>query len=669
MGSVEHRRDAAEAAAMHWPENFDVHEQLAAVYHDQHEYSKEVNALLSALPHALSSSTEEMQRRLGEARDLAAKQRRGEERNALYSRFPSEAMLNEEAARGNSVRDWTEENMLSLIKNGVIPREARGVLCARLALVHYLENGRTSDARAMLNKGAKDFENAECMYNLGRMYMEGRGVRKDLKEAFKLFEQASKCDVTELLSGSRVHAVGVAEACNAIGSMYDQGVHVRKHQASAAKYWQRGADLGCQSALNNIGRCFLNGSHGLPVDLPRACDYFKMAASSEAPASEAFTNLAHLYWHRCGDARAATWWLEGARSLGAPINEDALGRLHQKARRQSTPATGAAVPQSLIQGAPPSTPERYVKLSIDSLAGHHDSPFVQSLVQMRHGLDRLPEQAGQDPDFFLREFPRLLRRPNVELLLGEKDLVLFSLFATIGDMSDLFSVPEADKEIVKLHRRSNDPAASIPWLLRACEQHPREAALHYTLASLLMHSGETQDIAKARRHFVKALSVVPESDKEWRATLLYILGVSSFEDGDNEAGESFLRRFLELGRPMQHHKVPKALISLAGGDSRLVEDARVARRALAACLRVNDGLEVFDVLEQPPVVDNSVRGGAILGDSRHPLLKTADPMLSKHLRERLARTTQMPSMSRERGIGEPSCSTSIISINEVLAGR
>ena len=138
MGSVEHRRDAAEAAeqsAMHWPENFDVHEQLAAVYHDQHEYSKEVNALLSALPHALSSSTEEMQRRLGEARDLAAQQRRGEERNALYSRFPSEAMLNEEAARGNSVRDWTEENMLSLIKNGVI----REVCC-----VHDSRSSTTS---------------------------------------------------------------------------------------------------------------------------------------------------------------------------------------------------------------------------------------------------------------------------------------------------------------------------------------------------------------------------------------------------------------------------------------------------------------------------------------------------------------------------------------------
>ena len=78
--------------------------------------------------------------------------------------------------------------------------------------------------------------NAEAQYNLGVCYEKGKGVEKDLTEAFKWYQMAAN--------------QGVAAAQYALGVCYFNGKGVGKDLTEASKWYQKAADQGYVAAID-----------------------------------------------------------------------------------------------------------------------------------------------------------------------------------------------------------------------------------------------------------------------------------------------------------------------------------------------------------------------------------------------------------------------------------
>lgn len=101
------------------------------------------------------------------------------------------------------------------------------------------------------------------LLNLGISYLRGRGVKKNLGEARRLFEVAAERNEPK--------AMGILSTMHANGD----GVPI---DYDKAVYWARkGAELGDPLATNNLGAAYYDG-HGVAKDRPRAIALFRKAA-------------------------------------------------------------------------------------------------------------------------------------------------------------------------------------------------------------------------------------------------------------------------------------------------------------------------------------------------------------------------------------------------------
>ena len=107
--------------------------------------------------------------------------------------------------------------------------------------------------------------NSSAQYNLGVLYDNGRGVRKDYKEAVKWYRKAAE--------------QGLAGAQNNLGVLYDNGQGVRKDYKEAVKWYRKSAEQGYSKAQSNLGLMYANGQ-GVIQDYVMAHMYFNIASVS-----------------------------------------------------------------------------------------------------------------------------------------------------------------------------------------------------------------------------------------------------------------------------------------------------------------------------------------------------------------------------------------------------
>jgi TPR repeat protein len=126
-----------------------------------------------------------------------------------------------------------------------------------------------------------------AMVNLGFLYINGRGVEQDYRQAFELYQQAAllgnmrgRTNVGSMfrngqgversyeeallwyrLAGSN----GWPNAIDALANMYARGQGVPESPEQAAQLYLAAATLGQTNAMNNLGRAYLNGA-GVPQD-------------------------------------------------------------------------------------------------------------------------------------------------------------------------------------------------------------------------------------------------------------------------------------------------------------------------------------------------------------------------------------------------------------------
>jgi TPR repeat protein len=129
-------------------------------------------------------------------------------------------------------------------------------------------SGKLLEAASSYQASCDSGDAAGCT-RLGDMYMESRGVVKDVKRALQLFQKG--CDA------------GDAEGCGNLGIMYANGMGVTRAGSRAAQLYSRGCDGGNAAGCINLGVMYSDGV-GVAKDDNRAVQlYQKGCDGGDAP--------------------------------------------------------------------------------------------------------------------------------------------------------------------------------------------------------------------------------------------------------------------------------------------------------------------------------------------------------------------------------------------------
>ncbi|CAF4017631.1 unnamed protein product [Rotaria magnacalcarata] len=118
--------------------------------------------------------------------------------------------------------------------------------------------------------------NAAGMYNLAILHQRGLGIKKDIRMAIQLLEQAAS--QSPIMSDKfPVPNVGVAEAEHSLGLHYETGVGVEMNYHKASQWYQRASDHGSSTAANNLGLMYGDG-RGVSKDLIKSEQLLRLSA-------------------------------------------------------------------------------------------------------------------------------------------------------------------------------------------------------------------------------------------------------------------------------------------------------------------------------------------------------------------------------------------------------
>ena len=136
----------------------------------------------------------------------------------------------------------------------------------------YVWEEKFKEALPLANSG-----NTEAQYDVGEMYERGRGVNKDMAQAFKWY----------LKSAEQGNTKGAFRA----GLAYLKGEGVEKNLDEALKWLEKSAEKSYERANYYLGVMYEKGE-GVPVNLTRALTYYKKAFNSGyAPANERISEV------------------------------------------------------------------------------------------------------------------------------------------------------------------------------------------------------------------------------------------------------------------------------------------------------------------------------------------------------------------------------------------
>jgi TPR repeat protein len=149
-------------------------------------------------------------------------------------------------------------------------------------------------------KAAAEAGQAEAQFDLGVLYAQGLGVRRDLTEAANWYRKSAE--------------QGNAEAEYALGQMYSLGWGVPRDEADALRWFQMANSV--ESDGPPTDWAVIEG-HGIPQDAQQAAYWYRKAA--DKGHAEAQFNLARLYATGKGvkrDEEQAARWVSASATQG-----------------------------------------------------------------------------------------------------------------------------------------------------------------------------------------------------------------------------------------------------------------------------------------------------------------------------------------------------------------
>jgi TPR repeat protein len=189
----------------------------------------------------------------------------------------------------------------------------------------YEKAGKLSAALSQYRKAAEGGF-APAQYTLGRMYNEGVGTTKDLREAAAWFRKAAEG--------------GFAPAQYALGRMYYEGVGTAKDLREAAAWFRKAAEQNLPSGQYALGLMYQEGS-GVPKDFSKAIALYRKAVEQSFAPAEA--GLGFIYYNGLGvhrDLDLAFTWFKKSAEQGFARAQTILGEIYQ---------SGSGVPKSFEQ--------------------------------------------------------------------------------------------------------------------------------------------------------------------------------------------------------------------------------------------------------------------------------------------------------------------------------
>jgi hypothetical protein len=128
-----------------------------------------------------------------------------------------------------------------------------------LVLVFSLNMAGLTDYKKQCDNG-----NSKGCSNLGSMYIQGKGVKKDYFKAVEYYQKA--CDLNS------------GDGCVLLGSMYGLGAGVKQSDLKAVEYYQKACDLDDGESCFDIGFMYYAGI-GIRQSKTKALEYFGKACN------------------------------------------------------------------------------------------------------------------------------------------------------------------------------------------------------------------------------------------------------------------------------------------------------------------------------------------------------------------------------------------------------
>lgn len=117
---------------------------------------------------------------------------------------------------------------------------------------------------------------AECMLQLGVMYVTANGVEKDMSKGFHWIQKGAE--------------MGHVEAQNCLGTMLRNGLGVEIQKEEAARWFEKAGEVGHAEAQFNLGEMLWDAE--LPQDLEAGVQLFQKAAQADLHAAQFKLGLA-----------------------------------------------------------------------------------------------------------------------------------------------------------------------------------------------------------------------------------------------------------------------------------------------------------------------------------------------------------------------------------------
>lgn len=160
-----------------------------------------------------------------------------------------------------------------------------------------------------LKEGARRGD-SDAQAHLGRSYLEGRGVPKNLSEAYRLYRASA-------LQGNAKGECG-------LGFCYEMGYGVQKDGREAVRWYRKAATKGHAVAMANLAGCYSTGV-GVRVDWSEAFRWFeKAAAKGDSQGEYGLGYCYHMGYGVQKDGREAIRWY---RKAAAQDHVDAMNNL------------------------------------------------------------------------------------------------------------------------------------------------------------------------------------------------------------------------------------------------------------------------------------------------------------------------------------------------------
>ena len=221
----------------------------------------------------------------------------------------------------------------------------------------YAAKGSYAEAVPLYNRSI-EHDDYRAMLQLGEMYEHGRGVKKDMDEAVRLYERAAdrspwaqaklgalysgghgvpKDEAKALAYTERAAQTGEGTAQASLGWMYEQGIGVRRDYAKALDWYLSANARGVPQARVNLEHFYEDG-RGAPAEPKAAVSWYRTGA--EASIASAQYRLGTFYARGEGversDAESLKWFVKAAEQGHAKARSEAgsllfaLGQKHEK---------------------------------------------------------------------------------------------------------------------------------------------------------------------------------------------------------------------------------------------------------------------------------------------------------------------------------------------------